>query len=296
MGGGTWEPAPTLPGGARQEVGVTAWRHLVFVLGGQGSGATRNEAFNTQTGMWEMHTPLPAGTGVDHPNVAATDTKVYVIGGNGQGGTTNRTLEYDPMTRMWTEKAQMPTARNASATAAIGTKVYVAGGSPTAASRVLEAFDTAANTWERLPDLPAPGRNHVPGVALGGLLYVIAGRTGGPSDGLQNRVDVYDPNARTWSMRAPAPTARGGCGAGVVNGIIYVVGGEGAPRGTYPTGVFPQTESYNPMTDRWTVHPNMRTPRHGMGAAGVGGKLYVPAGATMQGGGTAVPVMEIFTP
>ena len=39
----------------------------------------------------------------------------------------------------------------------------------------------------------------------------------------------------------------------------------------------------------------MRTPRHGTGAAGVGNKLYVPGGATAQGGGTAVAILEAFT-
>lgn len=295
---GTWELAPTLPGGARQEVAVVGWKHLVFVLGGLGNAAGhRNEAFNTQTGQWETHTPLPQGTGVDHGMAAATDAKVYVMGGNlvQGGGQANRALEYDPVTKLWTERAPMPTARSAGASAALGNKIYVVGGGGDD-GRIFEAFDASANTWEKLPELPGPGRNHLAVVGLEGLLYVIAGRTGGPADGLQARLDVYDPPKRAWSLRAPAPTARGGIGAGVVNGRIYVVGGEGAPRGQFPTGVFPMTESYDPATDRWATHARMRTPRHGMGAAGIGGKLYVPAGATMQGGGTQVMVMEIFVP
>ena len=39
----------------------------------------------------------------------------------------------------------------------------------------------------------------------------------------------------------------------------------------------------------------MRTPRHGMGAATVGGALYVPGGADVQGFG-AVDVVERFVP
>jgi len=72
-----------------------------------------------------------------------------------------------------------------------------------------------------------------------------------------------------------------------------VVGGEGN-RGSN-TGVFPQTERYDPATDTWTTLAPMRPARHGMGAAGFEGRLYVPGGATRQGFG-AVATFEVFVP
>ena len=62
-----------------------------------------------------------------------------------------------------------------------------------------------------------------------------------------------------------------------------------------PNGVFPDTDVYDPLADMWRVMAPMRTPRHGTGAAGVGNKLYVPGGATAQGGGTATAILEAFT-
>jgi len=91
------------------------------------------------------------------------------------------------------------------------------------------------------------------------------------------------------------PVARGGCMGGVVNGQIVVVGGEGNARDINPMGVFPDTDVYDPVANSWRVMAPMRTPRHGTGAAGVGNKLYVPGGATAQGGGTAVAILEAFT-
>ena len=91
------------------------------------------------------------------------------------------------------------------------------------------------------------------------------------------------------------PVARGGCMGGVVNGQIVIVGGEGNARDINPNGVFPDTDVYDPVADMWRVMAPMRTPRHGTGAAGVGNKLYVPGGATAQGGGTAVAILEAFT-
>src|SRR4029077_3769785 len=149
--------------------------------------------------------------------------------------------------------------------------------------RDFAAYDTVTNTWETLDPIPAPQRNHMPGVAVNGIFYIVGGRTNGPADGLQSRVDAYDPVARTWTQKASMPVARGGCMGGLVNGLIIVVGGEANPPDITLNGVFPDTDAYDPVTDSWRVLAPMRTPRHGTGAAGLAGKLYVPGGATAQG-------------
>ena len=79
----------------------------------------------------------------------------------------------------------------------------------------------------------------------------------------------------------------------MVNDNIIVVGGEG--NSGDPSGVFPHVESYDPMADSWTSLPPMPTPRHGMGAAGYDGTLYVPGGADSQAFG-AVATFEAYTP
>jgi N-acetylneuraminic acid mutarotase len=288
--GGTWETLPPLPGGARQEVGVAEVNGVLFVLGGQGQTGRRLESYDPKANRWETHemVPIPA----DHPNVASAAGKLYLLGATG----TAATYEYDPAMKRWTQKRPIPTQRAAAAAAGIGTKVYVAGGQGGGSQmlRAFEAYDTTTDTWEALPELPAPGRNHVPGVAVDGIFYVIGGRTGGPTTGLQRRVDAFDPRTGMWSQKAEMPTARGGHGVGVVGGMIIVVGGEGNQAAN--TGVFPQTELFDPKANTWKALANMKTPRHGMGAAGIDGKLYVPAGATNQGGGTATALLEALTP
>jgi N-acetylneuraminic acid mutarotase len=266
---------------------------MVYAIGSFGSGtpAQRLEAYDPATNTWSSKQMVPFAA--DHPNVAATADKLYVLGATG----TTMTAMYDPVTNMWTAKRPIPTQRAAAATAAVGTKIYVAGGSSANATvRDFAAYDTVADTWEMLEALPVAERNHAAGAAVGGIFYVIGGRLSGPTGGLQSRVDAYDPVARQWTAKAPMPRARGGVAAGVVNDLIIVVGGEGNDRAVNANGVFPETDAYQPSTNTWRTLTNMLTPRHGMGAAGVGGKLYVPGGATAQGGGTAVAILEAFTP
>jgi N-acetylneuraminic acid mutarotase len=78
----------------------------------------------------------------------------------------------------------------------------------------------------------------------------------------------------------------------VVGGMIIVAGGEGSPSD--PAGVYPETEGYDPSTNSWTQFQDMRTPRHGTGAAGIGNQLFVPGGADSEGFG-AVATHEVFT-
>jgi len=59
--------------------------------------------------------------------------------------------------------------------------------------------------------------------------------------------DMYDPPRDAWLPRAPLPTSRSGVAAAVLNGWIFVFGGERAG------GVFSENEAYDPITDRWTT-------------------------------------------
>lgn len=117
-------------------------------------------------------------------------------------------------------------------------------------------------------------RDHHGAAAVDGIFYAVGGRAGR----LYDVVEAYDPRTGMWSTRAPMPTARGGLAVAAVNSRIYAIGGEG--NAASRRGVFPQVEAYSPSLDTWTVLPNMRTPRHGTGAAALGDRIFVPGGAT----------------
>lgn len=290
---GSWQALAALPA-TRQEHGVAVLRELLFVVGGLAPNGTRVEAYDPATDRWTSHEPLPVR--VDHPNVAAVGDRLYMLGSAQDANT----YVYEPFgpaaTRQWIQRQPSPVRRAAAALGVIDGRIFLAGGYGGIVynGSELQIYDPALDVWlsssrGEVPALPV-GRNHVPGAVVGGLFYVLGGREGGTRDGLHRRVDVYDPVARTWSQRADMPTARGGAAAGVVGGRIVVTGGEG--NGNDAKGIFPQTEIYSPASDTWTVTAPLRTPRHGMGAAGIGDRLYVPAGGTREGGGEPVAVLE----
>jgi N-acetylneuraminic acid mutarotase len=284
--GNTWAPlAPLLE--ARQEVGVGELLGRIHVAGGyraNGSSATTVEVYDPATDRWTMAAPLPQG--LNHPAAAVVGERLYVLGGDDGRGAVATNYEYDPRSNSWTVRAPMPTARSAPMAAAIGGRIYVAGGSPDSVGRTLEAYDPATDAWASLPPMPT-GRNHVAGGAIAGRLYVVGGR---PPLTL-SVLEVFDPATNTWSSRAPMPTGRSGHAAAVVRGCLYVFGGEGNTSAA--NGVFPQSELYDPGTNSWTSLAAMRTPRHGIGAAVVGNRIFVPGGATVQGFG-AVAAHDVF--
>jgi N-acetylneuraminic acid mutarotase len=77
--------------------------------------------------------------------------------------------------------------------------------------------------------------------------------------------------------------------ATVVEGKIYVFGGEGA------AGTFNDNEAYDPASDLWRAMVPMPTARHGLGSAVVQGRIYVISGGPNPGGSFS-DVNEVFTP
>lgn len=290
-----WAALPSLPV-SLQEHGVAVLGGKLYTVGGfiGLNVASDLHVYDIAGRTWSTAASLPAP--LHHCNVAAVNGKLYVVGAL-EGLSFNpiaSVLEYDPAQDMWAAKTALPAgfARGASAVAVIGDLVYIAGGTGDANSVAqFTSYDTVNDVHDTtLPQLPA-ALNHLVGAAVGGKVYAIGGRDVG-IEGTKNTTYEYDPAMNMWTEKATMPTARGGSAAGVVGDRIVVVGGEGNPAA--PSGVFPQAEIYDPAMDMWTAAEDMLTPRHGMGAAGVGNTLYVPAGASQQAFG-AVSTFEQLT-
>jgi N-acetylneuraminic acid mutarotase len=210
----------------------------------------------------------------------------------------------------------MPTTRGALAAVAVGQKIYVnggagipqgmqlpdglVGGGPVDLYSTLEVFDTDTNTWTKLAPMPTPRNHHSIGY-VDGKLYAIGGRVGSCySGGWSSNVwmnEAYDIATNTWATRAPMPTARSGTGIAVLDGKIYVLGGEGWIDDF--GGVFRTNEVYDPKTNSWSRATRMITPRHGFAVAQVGKAIYAVSGVNNAGGAgtlSVVNVSEIYEP
>jgi N-acetylneuraminic acid mutarotase len=125
--------------------------------------------------------------------------------------------------------------------------------------------------------------------AVDGRLYAIGGRIDGSYASNLAVNEEYDPVTDRWRARKPMPTARSGIAAAVLDGKIFVFGGEAT------AGTFNQVEAYDPRLDSWGTYTPMPTARHGLGAVAMGGRIYVISGGPAPGG-SASAVNEIFTP
>ncbi len=268
----------------------------VYVLGGFNGRLgilSSVQVFDVASCTWSAGPELPAPS--HHLNAAVHGDTLYVAGvlSDTDFSPAAVTWALTPgRDTTWRTLPAMPidSARGSSAMGALGDQLVVAGGLAGNAVATVSAFDLPTQTWSDLPPLPAPV-DHGCGAVVSGKLYVIGGRRGTVTS-VTASVYEYTPGG-DWRTRSPMPTARGGVACGVVGERIIVVGGEGNPANA--AGLFANVEAYAPASDTWEILPPMPTPRHGMGAAGAGGRLYVPGGGRREGF-AATDVFEIFTP
>jgi N-acetylneuraminic acid mutarotase len=89
-----------------------------------------------------------------------------------------------------------------------------------------------------------------------------------------------------WSASAALPEGRSRLALALNEGKIYAIGGETA------SGVTDQLDVYDPQSNGWLPGPRKPTPVSNVSAAVLGGRIYVPGGATATGGVTNV--LEVY--
>jgi len=131
------------------------------------------------------------------------------------------------------------------------------------------------NDWTRLPDLPT-ARSHPAAMRMNDGTLIVAGGLA-TLDATAPLSDVWalPPNRSQWEQRRSMPTARGGGAYGNVYGNLIVAGGESGRI------ALANVEGYDPVTDVWTIYPDLPAARAGTQAAAIGQLLYVPGGAQM---------------
>lgn len=275
------------------------------------------QLYDIPSDTWTTVSPAPVH--LNHVNAGVVDGKIYLVGGlvftptgasdQGSWVAIADAWSYDPTTDTWAVLAGAPEvqARGASVVGVYGSRIYVAGGltlldllpilGPQDSVATVTAFDTATGAW--VTDLPLAAqqlpeaRDHATGAVVGSTFYVIGGRVRGQTNVRDTvfALDLEDLEAGWRTSSALMPTARGGLSGGVVGTRIYTFGGEGNQE--VSNGVFNETEVFDAATETWESLAPMRLPRHGTAAVGVGDRVYLPGGGTVQGA-TPVNVLDAF--
>jgi N-acetylneuraminic acid mutarotase len=323
---GSWETLASVPLYPRQEqTTVFLPPSTIAILGGVIPSNTSfppvdttslMQFYNISSNTWttRSHMPLP----LNHVNVAVINGLIYVLGGLAETfeedgkriwQSVGDSFVYTPANDSWTSLPSMP-AGDERGSAAVGVykdKIYLAAGmlqlelvenGKQQSTDIVSVFNTRTWEWEDVPEAARQvpeARDHAGVAVVGSKFYVLGGRNTGQEN---NRGTVFildlcrlDAGWKTSSARMP--TARGGVASGTVGHKVYVFGGEGN-RAT-ESGVFDQVEVYDTRKDRWETAGTMQVPRHGTYAVGVRGKVYIPGGGVMQGGGP-VSGFDVFTP
>uniref|UniRef100_U3FZE4 Kelch-like ECH-associated protein 1 n=1 Tax=Micrurus fulvius TaxID=8637 RepID=U3FZE4_MICFL len=154
----------------------------------------------------------------------------------------------------------------------VGQLIYTAGGYFRHSLSYLEAYNPSDGSWIQLADLQVP-RSGLAGCVVSGLFYAVGGRNNSPDGNMDSdAIDCYNPMTNRWSPCAPMSVARNRIGVGVIDGMIYAVGG------SFGSTHHNSVERYEPERDEWQSVAPMLTRRIGVGVAVLNRLLYAVGG------------------
>lgn len=261
---------------------------FIYVLGGRDSwnwySSNRNLAYSV-AGGWEERASLPVPR--EYGAAVELGGKIYLIGGysdtpNGWGAVLQVDV-YDPAQDSWSSAAPLTSERGGFAAGVIDGKIYIAGGYSSAGSNTGAVYDPATDTWAPIANMPTY-RESGGGVAVGGKLYYFGGWQWNSASGTPaTTMAIYDAQSNSWSEGPPLGVWRGDFAVAVVNGRIYVIGGENADfadggGGGYYISATSTVEEFDPVTGYWWARAPLPRPREEAGAAVLDGKIFVIGG------------------
>jgi len=171
----------------------------------------------------------------------------------------------------WEQAPSMRNARAAHAVVSVGDAIFALAGTGEGGNPVLEVERFDGSRWVAESSLPGKGLNAPAAAVLNGRIYLIGGfntSTNTPTD----RVEVYDPVAKSWSEAAPLPEPRGGHAAVVLNSKIHVIGGGNSQR------TLEFHSAYDPANNTWIDLAQLPRSEGSPAATVLDGKIYAIGG------------------
>ncbi|MGH8907385.1 MAG: Kelch repeat-containing protein [Egibacteraceae bacterium] len=205
--------------------------------------------------------------------VAVADGTVWVFGGLEGDRATAKAEGYDPAIDTWKTGPDLPVPlHHAMAVTYQGELVVIGGWIPNGpdltARTSNRVFVLRDGEWQELERLNQP-RAAGAAAVVGDRIVV----TGGQSDGaLISATEVFD--GTRWTDADPIPTPREHLAAASDGRYVYAVGGRDLSADNNVAAL----ERYDASADRWETLTGMPTPRGGLGASVVKGRLVTVGG------------------
>jgi N-acetylneuraminic acid mutarotase len=168
----------------------------------------------------------------------------------------------------WVNQSAMHEARSGLGVAVVDDKIYAIGGaSANGFCSFNEQYDPTAGNWTFKASMPTARsdfgivvfQNKI--CCIGGYYLSSSGQGGATAAN-----EVYDPATDTWQTKASMPTPELNMRADVVNGKIYVIGGDNNRT---------LNQVYDPATDSWTTKASIPTAVTSYASAVAEDKIYV---------------------
>lgn len=179
-----------------------------------------------------------------------------------------------------------PNPRHEAAFVAHEGKFYLLGGRRI---QPVDIFDPATATWTH-GAAPPVEVHHFQAVSHEGKIWLVGAMTGSyPREAALDHIPIYDPATDTWSRgpSLPADRRRGGAGAVIHDGTLYVVCG--IINGHYD-GHVTWLDAMDLKTGEWRRLPDAPRARDHFQSAVIDGKLYAVGGRR-----SSAATNEVFT-
>ena len=244
----TWEPRTDMPT-VRSAVSTSVVNGKIYAIGGEqlkkiklyrGWGYEVKklptvEMYDPATDTWTLKADMP--TPRSYLSTSVMDGKIYAIGGMSSSNEQGRleTVEvYDPATDTWTKTESINHARSCTAISVVNGEIYAMGGrgwsgiqnQPDPYLSSVEVFNPKTNQWQEITEMPAPKTSHTASI-VNGKIYVIGGYVQ-EDEKYKNlaTIEIYDPATDSWTQAPDMLTGRSGHTTEVIDGQIYIFGGD----------------------------------------------------------------------
>ena len=283
----SWKSIPDMAQ-KRWEAGKVVLDDMLYLFGGYTDGPTsikHVDVFDPKDNSWKQLKDLPSA--ITHFNAVLDGRTVWFAGGfkdGYPGKAISEVWNYDIDKDAYTAAPSLPESRAAGGLALVGRHLHYIGGllpdrdtdSPDHWMFDLTNPDAGWNT--RAP-MPAP-RHPFGTVTFEGKIYTMAGQFHHDSGQLdQPRVDIYDPEADSWSTGPALPHGHSHAEGStfIHGGRIYIIGGHATPEG----GRKRIDDDILALTPggQWKVVGKLPTPLSSPAAAIIGDQLYVGGGS-----------------